>query len=131
MNNKIQEAIITDCGQLIYAIASSTSKENRCQLIHIRGNNVYFNEDYWGNISEFNPQNESHIKAKEFFFTRVKHIIEEKELELGVIKAKLLEISKQISPLVEEDIKKFSVRNIDLEKTTTVDESIQKADEQE
>lgn len=125
MNNKIQEAIITDCGQLIYAIASSTSKESRCQLIHIRGNNVYFNEDYWGNISEFNPQNESHIKAKEFFFTRVKHIIEEKELELGVIKAKLLEVSKDISPLIAQDINKF------LETTTPADEPTQKAGEEE
>ena len=124
MNNKIQEAIITDCGQLIYAIASSTSKESRCQLIHIRGNNVYFNEDYWGNISEFNPQNESHIKAKEFFFTRVKHIIEEKELELGVIKAKLLEVSKDISPLVVQDINKH------LETTAPADEPAQKAGEE-
>lgn len=125
MNKKIQEAIITDCGQLCYAIASSISKENRCQLIHIRGNNVYFNEDWWGNISEFNPQNESHIKAKEFFFTRVKHIIEEKELELGVIKAKLLEVSEDISPLIAQDINKF------LETTTPADEPTQKAGEEE
>ena len=72
MSNKIQEAIITDCGHLCYAIASSTSKENRCHLLHIRSNNVYFNDDYWGNISEFNPQNESHIKAKELFFRKGK-----------------------------------------------------------
>ena len=90
MSNKIQEAIITDCGHLCYAIASNISKENRCHILHIRNNNIYFNEDYWGNISEFNPQNESHIKAKELFIARAKHIIEEKELELGVLKAKLL-----------------------------------------
>lgn len=125
MSNKIQEAIITDCGHLCYAIASSTSKENRCHLLHIRSNNVYFNDDYWGNISEFNPQNESHIKAKEFFFTRVKHIIEEKELELGVIKAKLLEVSEDISPLIAQDINKF------LETTTPADEPTQKAGEEE
>lgn len=125
MSNKIQEAIITDCGHLCYAIASSTSKENRCHLLHIRSNNVYFNEDYWGNISEFNPQNESHIKAKELFFARAKHIIEEKELELGVIKAKLLEVSKDISPLIAQDINKF------LETTTPADEPTQKAGEEE
>lgn len=124
MSNKIQEAIITDCGQLCYAIASGASKENRCQLIHIRSNNVYFNEDWWGNISEFNPRNESHIKAKEFFFTRVKHIIEEKELELSIIKAKLLEVSKDISPLIAQDINKF------LETTTPADEPTQKAGEE-
>ena len=125
MSNKIQEAIITDCGHLCYAIASSTSKENRCHLLHIRSNNVYFNDDYWGNISEFNPQNESHIKAKEFFFVRAKHIIEEKELELGVLKAKLLEISKDISPLIAQDINKF------LETTTPADKPTQKAGEEE
>lgn len=124
MSNKIQEAIITDCGHLCYAIASSTSKENRCQLLHIRSNNVYFNDDYWGNISEFNPQNESHIKAKEFFFVRAKHIIEEKELELSIIKAKLLEVSKDISPLIAQDINKF------LETTTPADEPTQKAGEE-
>ena len=123
MSNKIQEAIITDCGHLCYAIASSTSKENRCHLLHIRSNNVYFNDDYWGNISEFNPQNESHIKAKELFFARVKHIIEEKELELGVIKAKLLEVSKDISPLIAQDINK-------LETTAPADEPAQKAGEE-
>ena len=124
MNNKTQECILAHNGQLCYAIASNTSKENRCQLIHIRSNNVYFNEDWWGNISEFNPRNESHIKAKEFFFTRVKHIIEEKELELGVIKAKLLEVSKDISPLIAQDINKF------LETTAPADEPTQKAGEE-
>lgn len=130
MNNKIQEAIITDCGQLIYAIASSASKESRCQLIHIRGNNVYFNEDWWGNISEFNPQNESHIKAKEFFFTRVKHIIEEKELELGVLKAKLLEISESIPLSIAEDINEFS-SNFNIETIAPADEPVPKAGEME
>lgn len=130
MSNKIQEAIITDCGHLCYAIASSTSKENRCQLLHIRSNNVYFNDDYWGNISEFNPQNESHIKAKEFFFVRAKHIIEEKELELGVLKAKLLEISKNISLPIAEDIKEFS-NNFNIKTIEPADEPVPKAGEQE
>ena len=130
MSNKIQEAIITDCGHLCYAIASSTSKENRCHLLHIRSNNVYFNDDYWGNISEFNPQNESHIKAKEFFFTRAKHIIEEKELELGVLKAKLLEISESIPLSIAEDINEFS-SNFNIETIEPVNESVPKAGEQE
>lgn len=130
MSNKIQEAIITDCGHLCYAIASSTSKENRCHLLHIRSNNVYFNDDYWGNISEFNPQNESHIKAKELFFARVKHIIEEKELELGVLKAKLLEISGSISLPIAEDIKEFS-NNFNIEAIAPADEPVPEAGEQE
>lgn len=130
MNNKIQEAIITDCGQLCYAIASSISKENRCQLIHIRSNNVYFSEDWWGNISEFNPQNESHIKAKEFFFTRVKHIIKEKELELGVLKAKLLEIGESIPLPIVEDINESS-NNFNIKIIAPADEPTQKAGEQE
>ena len=130
MSNKTQEAIITDCGHLCYAIASSTSKENRCHLLHIRSNNVYFNEDYWGNISEFNPQNESHIKAKEFFFVRAKHIIKEKELELGVLKAKLLEISGSISLPIAEDIKEFS-NNFNIEAIAPADEPVPEAGEQE
>ena len=130
MSNKIQEAIITDCGHLCYAIASSTSKENRCQLLHIRSNNVYFNDDYWGNISEFNPQNESHIKAKEFFFVRAKHIIEEKELELGVLKAKLLEISESIPLPIAEDINEFS-SNFNIKTIEPANESVPKAGEQE
>lgn len=125
MNNKMQECILAHNGQLCYAIASNTSKENRCQLIYIRNNSIYIDEDWWGNTFELNPQNESHIKAKEFFFTRVKHIIEEKELELGVIKAKLLEVSKDISPLIAQDINKF------LETTTPADEPTQKAGEEE
>lgn len=130
MSNKIQEAIITDCGHLCYAIASSTSKENRCHLLHIRSNNVYFNEDYWGNISEFNPQNESHIKAKELFFARAKHIIEEKELELGVLKAKLLEISESIPLSIAEDINEFS-SNFNIETIAPADEPVPKAGEME
>ena len=130
MSNKIQEAIITDCGHLCYAIASSTSKENRCQLLHIRSNNVYFNDDYWGNISEFNPQNESHIKAKEFFFVRAKHIIEEKELELGVLKAKLLEIGESIPLPIVEDINESS-NNFNIKTIAPADEPAPKAGEQE
>lgn len=130
MSNKIQEAIITDCGHLCYAIASSTSKENRCHLLRIRSNNVYFNDDYWGNISEFNPQNESHIKAKEFFFTRAKHIIEEKELELGVLKAKLLEISKNISLPIVVDINESS-NNFNIKTIASADEPVPEAGEQE
>ena len=130
MSNKIQEAIITDCGHLCYAIASSTSKENRCQLLHIRSNNVYFNDDYWGNISEFNPQNESHIKAKEFFFVRAKHIIEEKELELGVLKAKLLEIGESIPLPIVEDINESS-NNFNNKTIAPADEPAPKAGEQE
>lgn len=130
MSNKIQEAIITDCGHLCYAIASSISKENRCHILHIRSNNIYFNEDYWGNISEFNPQNESHIKAKELFFARVKHIIEEKELELGIIKAKLLEISESISLSITEDINESS-NNFNIEAIAPADEPAPEAGEQE
>lgn len=130
MSNKIQEAIITDCGHLCYAIASSTSKENRCHLLHIRSNNVYFNEDYWGNLSVFNSENESHIKAKEFFFARVKHIIEEKELELGIIKAKLLEISESISLPITEDINESS-NNFNIEAIAPADEPVPEAGEQE
>lgn len=130
MSNKIQEAIITDCGHLCYAIASSISKENRCHILHIRSNNIYFNEDYWGNISEFNPQNESHIKAKELFFARVKHIIEEKELELGIIKAKLLEISESISLSITEDINESS-NNFNIEAIAPADEPAPKAGEME
>ena len=123
MSNKIQECIVTHNGQLCYAIASNTSKDNRCQLIYIRNNRIYIDEDWWGNTLELNPQNESHIKAKEFFFTKAKHIIEEKELELGVIKAKLLEVSKDISPLIAQDINK-------LETTAPADEPAQKAGEE-
>ena len=130
MSNKIQEAIITDCGHLCYAIASSTSKENRCQLLHIRSNNVYFNDDYWGNISEFNPQNESHIKAKEFFFVRAKHIIKEKELELGVLKAKLLEIGESIPLPIVEDTNESS-NNFNIEAIAPADEPVPEAGEQE
>ena len=130
MSNKIQECIVTHNGQLCYAIASNTSKENRCHILHIRNNNIYFNEDYWGNISEFNPQNESHIKAKELFFARVKHIIEEKELELGVLKAKLLEISGSISLPIAEDIKEFS-NNFNIEAIAPADEPVPEAGEQE
>ena len=32
MNNKMQECILAHNGQLCYAIASNTSKENRCQI---------------------------------------------------------------------------------------------------
>ena len=107
MNNKTQECILAHNGQLCYAIASNTSKENRCQLIYIRNNSIYIDEDWWGNTFELNPQNESHIKAKEFFFVRAKHIIKEKELELGVLKAKLLEVSKEFSPIIAQDINKY------------------------
>ena len=107
MNNKMQECILAHNGQLCYAIASNTSKENRCQLIYIRNNSIYIDEDWWGNTFELNPQNESHIKAKEFFFVRAKHIIKEKELELGVLKAKLLEVSKEFSPIIAQDINKY------------------------
>ena len=130
MSNKIQEAIITDCGHLCYAIASSTSKENRCQLLHIRSNNVYFNDDYWGNIYEFNPQNESHIKAKEFFFVRAKHIIKEKELELGVLKAKLLEIGESIPLPIVEDINESS-NNFNIKTIEPANELVTKVGEQE
>ena len=130
MNNKMQECILAHNGQLCYAIASNTSKENRCHLLHIRSNNIYFNEDYWGNISEFNPQNESHIKAKEFFFTRAKHIIEEKELELGVLKAKLLEISRSISLPIVEDTNESS-NNFNIKTIASADEPVPKAGEQE
>ena len=130
MSNKIQEAIITDCGHLCYAIASSTSKENRCHLLHIRSNNIYFNDDYWGNISEFNPQNESHIKAKEFFFVRAKHIIKEKELELGVLKAKLLEIGESIPLPIVEDINESS-NNFNIKTIEPANELVTKVGEQE
>ena len=125
MNNKTQECILAHNGQLCYAIASNTSKENRCQLIYIRNNSIYIDEDWWGNTFELNPQNESHIKAKEFFFARAKHIIEEKELELGVLKAKLLEVSKEFSPIIAQDINKY------LETTAPANEPAQKAGEQE
>ena len=124
MNNKMQECILAHNGQLCYAIASNTSKENRCQLIYIRNNSIYIDEDWWGNTFELNPQNESHIKAKEFFFVRAKHIIEEKELELGVLKAKLLEVSKEFSPIIAQDINKY------LETTAPANEPAQKAGEE-
>ena len=130
MNNKTQECILAHNGQLCYAIASNTFKENRCQLIYIRNNSIYIDEDWWGNTFEFNPQNESHIKAKEFFFVRAKHIIEEKELELGIIKAKLLEISKNISLPIAEDINEFS-SNFNIKTIEPANESVPKAGEQE
>ena len=124
MNNKMQECILAHNGQLCYAIASNTSKENRCQLIYIRNNSIYIDEDWWGNTFELNPQNESHIKAKEFFFVRAKHIIEEKELELGVLKEKLMEDSKEFSPIIAQDINKY------LETTAPANEPAQKAGEE-
>ena len=130
MNNKTPECILTHNGQLCYAIASNTSKENRCQLIYIRNNSIYIDEDWWGNTFELNPQNESHIKAKELFFARVKHIIEEKELKLGIIKAKLLEISKNISLPIVEDTNESS-NNFNIKTITSADEPVPKAGEQE
>ena len=130
MNNKTQECILTHNGQLCYAIASNTSKENRCQLIYIRNNSIYIDEDWWGNTFELNPQNESHIKAKEFFFVRAKHIIEEKELELGVLKAKLLEIGESIPLPIVEDINESS-NNFNIKTIAPADEPVPKAGEQE
>ena len=130
MNNKMQECILAHNGQLCYAIASNTSKENRCQLIYIRNNSIYIDEDWWGNTFELNPQNESHIKAKEFFFVRAKHIIEEKELELGVLKAKLLEIGESIPLPIVEDINESS-NNFNIKTIAPADEPVPKAGEQE
>lgn len=130
MNNKIQECILAHNGQLCYAIASNTSKENRCQLIYIRNNSIYIDEDWWGNTFELNPQNESHIKAKEFFFVRAKHIIKEKELELGVLKAKLLEIGESIPLPIVEDINESS-NNFNIKTIAPADEPAPKAGEQE
>lgn len=130
MNNKIQECILAHNGQLCYAIASNTSKENRCQLIYIRNNSIYIDEDWWGNTFELNPQNESHIKAKEFFFVRAKHIIKEKELELGVLKAKLLEIGESIPLPIVEDINESS-NNFNIKTIAPADEPVPKAGEEE
>ena len=130
MNNKTQECILAHNGQLCYAIASNTSKENRCQLIYIRNNSIYIDEDWWGNTFELNPQNESHIKAKEFFFVRAKHIIKEKELELGVLKAKLLEIGESIPLPIVEDINESS-NNFNIKTIAPADEPTPKAGEQE
>ena len=130
MNNKTQECILAHNGQLCYAIASNTSKENRCQLIYIRNNSIYIDEDWWGNTFELNPQNESHIKAKEFFFVRAKHIIEEKELELGVLKAKLLEIGESIPLPIVEDINESS-NNFNIKTIAPADEPVPEAGEQE
>ena len=129
MNNKTQECILAHNGQLCYAIASNTSKENRCQLIYIRNNSIYIDEDWWGNTFELNPQNESHIKAKEFFFVRAKHIIKEKELELGVLKAKLLEIGESIPLPIVEDINESS-NNFNIKTIAPADEPTQKAGEE-
>ena len=130
MNNKMQECILAHNGQLCYAIASNTSKENRCQLIYIRNNSIYIDEDWWGNTFELNPQNESHIKAKEFFFVRAKHIIKEKELELGVLKAKLLEIGESIPLPIVEDINESS-NNFNIKTIAPADEPVPKAGEEE
>ena len=56
--------------------------------------------------------------------------MEEKELELGVLKAKLLEISGSISLPIAEDIKEFS-NNFNIEAIAPADEPVAEAGEME